>query len=155
MKTMKIILPFILVIGTALISCTNTGVNEGKNGYEGHPIIGVWSMNFDGCIETHEFLPDGTRTCASNLERVKSAYDISRSPLTSGYYKIKVYNVKDNGKTDCTGSTYDATGKVVESYIIFGDNSKYFALCKEESLKRCLGPFQKIEMAEPAASVDR
>ena len=140
---MKSLMLFVLSIGIAISGCSHTGKIDDKINYEGHPIIGEWSFDIDGCAEIYEFLPDGTRNCTSNLEIVKAAYTISSNPLDSGFYKITDKVIKDNGKTDCSGSAKDMTGDAVVLFIAFSPDKDQIVFCMDESFNRCFGPFKK------------
>lgn len=136
---------FFLIISIVLTGFAHSIKKGDKKSYEGHPIIGIWSFEYNGCIETYEFLPDGTRKVTSNLEILEAAYTISNSPLNSGFYKIEDTVIKDNGKADCSGSAEDMTGDVVELYISFSPNGDEFLFCVEENFRRCLGPFKNYK----------
>lgn len=140
---MKSLILFILSIGIVLAGCSHTEKIDDKINYEGHPIIGVWSFDLNGCAETYEFLPDGTRNVTSNLEIVQAAYTISSNPSDSGFYKIVDKVIKDNGKTDCSGSDKDMTGDIVELNIAFSPNKDQIVFCMDESFDKCFGPFHK------------
>jgi len=117
---------------------TSTNTN-----YEGHPIIGTWNFDMNGCTETYEFLPDGTRNCTSAEEIVQAAFIIASQPLDSGFYKMTDRVIKDNGKRDCSGSTKDMTGDVVDLYVKFNPRMDQIVFCFDQSFDKCFGPFRK------------
>jgi hypothetical protein len=143
MNSIRLVCLLVLAITLALSGRTHSGKTDTATNYEGHPIIGTWSFDIDGCTETYEFLTDGTRNSTSDKEVVQAAYTISAKPLDSGFYKIKDRVVKDNGQRDCSGSTKDMTGDVVDLYVVFNPKMDQIIFCMDESLNRCFGPFLK------------
>lgn len=123
--------------------CSQAIKEEAEGIYAGHPIIGVWDYDIDGCIESYEFLPDGTRNVKSNEEIVKASYTISEEKSERGFYKLRDEVLQDNGKPDCLGSDSDGTGDVVELYISFNAAEDQFVFCMEENHDGCFGPFRK------------
>jgi hypothetical protein len=73
----------------------------------------------------------------------ESAYEISPSPLQSGFYKIKDTVTKNNGKHDCAGGS-TPTGDEVILFIIFHPSKNQLIMCQEESLENCFGPFTRL-----------
>ena len=141
MKSIKLI--SVLTIALILFGCASLDKHGTTINYEGHPIIGTWSFDMNDCTETYEFLPDGTRNCTSAEEVVQAVYRISAKPLESGFYRITDKVIKDNGKRDCSGSTKDMTGDVVDLYIKFNQQMNQILFCSDESLDKCFGPFRK------------
>lgn len=111
--------------------------------YESHPIVGTWSYEFKNCVESYEYMPNGTRNSTSNQEIVKSLYIVTKKPLKSGYYELTDKIVEDNKKEDCSGSTADMTGDEVTLYFKFNDNMDKVTFCRNESSDNCFGPFKK------------
>ena len=132
-----------LVAAITLFGCARTTKTEPEKSYQGHPIIGTWSFEMNNCTETYEFLTDGTRNSTSAEEVVQAAYVISANPSDKGFYKITDKITRDNGKRDCSGSTEDMTGDVVELYVLFNQKMDQIVFCLDESLERCVGPFRK------------
>gem|GEM_PF-1041608 len=132
-----------LVFTTLLIGCSHAIKTDKDKTYAGHPIIGVWNFEINGCFETYEFLPDGTRNVTSNQELVKAAYTVSDKMSERGFYKLTDEVLENNGKADCLGSTNDMTGDIVELYIAFNPRMDQFIFCAQESFDKCFGPFQK------------
>lgn len=124
--------------------CMHTVNTTRQMAYEGHPIIGVWRIDVDGCTETYDFLPDGTRHVTSGMEIAESVYTISDIPLESGFYKIQDKIIKDNGKPDCLGKASDMTGHSIELFVQFSSTMDEVVFCFEESIDTCFGPFQKM-----------
>ncbi len=112
--------------------------------YDGHPLIGSWRLNNNGCMESYEFFPDGTRTITSDQKIVKAVYSISETKTEQGFYKLTTEVTEDNGKPDCSGSANDTTGDIFEMYFTFTPAEELAIFCFEENIDdRCLGPFQK------------
>jgi hypothetical protein len=132
-----------LMSSILLISCSHAIKAEAKRNYNGHPIIGIWDFNINGCIETYEFLPNGVRNSASNQEVVKATYIITETRSERGFYKLTDEVLEDNGKADCSGSTKDMTGDIVDLYISFGPRKDQLIFCLDESFDKCFGPFKK------------
>lgn len=126
-----------------LVSCSHTIKTETQRNYEGHPIIGIWDYDTNGCIETYEFLPNGISYATSNQEVVKASYTITETMSEQGFYKLTDEALEDNGKADCLGSTSDITDNIVELYISFSQSKGQFIFCIEESFDKCFGPFNK------------
>jgi hypothetical protein len=141
MRSKKIIL--LLTVVLILLGCASLDKHGGVPDYKDHPIIGTWRFDMNGCTETHEFLPNGTRNCTSAEEIVQASYTISAEPLQSSFYKITDKVIKDNGKKDCSGSTADKTGDVVTLYVKFNPQRDQIVFCFDESFDRCFGPFLK------------
>ncbi len=125
------------------VGCSNKNFVDQELQYEGHPVVGLWSLQINGCTESYNFLPNGIREVSSNLEVVEASYTISKSPQESGFYKLVDTVISDNGKKDCTGSTADMTGDVAELYIAFRAEGNLMLVCYEESFERCFGPMKK------------
>lgn len=126
------------------VACTHAVDTTSQVTYEGHPIIGIWRIDVDGCTETYEFLPDGTRHVTSGMEIAKSVYTISDIPLENGFYKIQDKIISDNGKPDCLGQAKDMTGHSIELFVKFNSTTDEVIFCFEESIDTCFGPFQKM-----------
>ncbi len=112
-------------------------------GFTGHILLGTWSFEHNGCVETIEYLANGTRNVTSKEEVVKSAFDISNKPLDNGFYTIKDTVVEDNGKLDCWGSKADKSGDVAELFVKFNTNNDQLLFCHEPNSNKCVGPFIK------------
>jgi hypothetical protein len=142
METIRVI--SLLTIALVLSGCTSFDKDGVKRPYDvEHPIIGSWSFDMNGCIETYEFLPNGIRNSTSAEELVQATYVIAAKPSGYGFYKITDTVVKDNGKRDCSGSTRDMTGDVVDLYVKFNPQMDQIVFCLDESPNRCFGPFRK------------
>lgn len=126
-----------------LISCSHAIKTETQINYKGHPIIGIWDYEKNGCIETYEFLPNGVRNVTSNQEEVKASYTITETKSEQGFYKLTDKVLEDNGKADCSGSKSDMTGDIVELYLSFSPSEDQLIFCIEESFDKCFGPFNK------------
>lgn len=132
-----------LIIALGLSGCASIDNEKAEAKYKGNPIIGTWSIEMNRCKETYKFRPDGIRICSSNLEIVKSSYEISNEPSDRGFYKITDKVLEDNGKRDCSGGTEDMTGDVVNLFVKFNPQMNKIVFCEDESLNKCFGPFMK------------
>ena len=132
-----------LMISMLLLSCSHAIKTEIQRNYNGHPVIGIWDYGKNGCTETYEFLPNGIRNVTSNQEVVKASYTITETRSERGFYKLTDKVLEDNGKADCSGSTSDMTGDIVELYVAFNPRKDQLIFCFEESFDKCFGPFKK------------
>lgn len=68
-----------------------------------NPFLGVWTSNFDGCVENYEFKDDGVRTYISNEEKGTVRYEFTK--LSVSTYKMTDVITATNGRADCAGET--------------------------------------------------
>lgn len=134
----------IIVLLAALAGCGNQAKVHDSPDYSGHPIIGSWSFDNNGCTETFIFSPDGVRHVTSNKEIVEASYRISTSPSDKGLYKLEDKVLKDNGKQDCSGSTSDMTGDMVTIFVSFSTRKDKIMFCLNENGSNCFGPFIRV-----------
>ncbi len=153
MKSMKLF--SLLVIGLFLSAWVQAAEVDTAKNYEGHSIIGTWSFDMNGCMETYEFLTDGTRNSTSAEEVIQATYTISAKPLDSGFYKLNDKVIKHNGKRNCPGSTKDRSGEVWDLYVRFNAKMDQIVFCLDESLNRCFGPFRKKQLSSNVVAADR
>lgn len=139
MKTLISVLAFTIFF----FGCSHNPSIQHEKNYAGHFIVGSWHFDNGGCIETYEFLPDGTRKYTSGQKVAKSKFTISETPSEKSFYKMTNEVFKDNGKTDCSGANNDMTGDSVVSYIFNNPNNDQIVFCPEENSVGCLGPFRK------------
>ena len=132
---------FILIGVLVLAACGVIPDKEDAQVYKGHPIVGTWVHSINGCDEKFEFTNTGIRIVHSNLEIVKARYDISSISSDDGIYLLKDTVIEDNGKPDCSGSTNDMTGDVVEVYLFIEDSPERFSFCFNQQLGNCVGPY--------------
>lgn len=109
----------------------------------GHPIIGTWEYSKNSCIEAYTFGTDGIRQVKSNEELVTAEFEITDIDEAKGVYLLRDRVLTDNGKVDCSGSTDNMIGDVVEVYIHIKDKPKRFNFCFDDALSKCVGPFLK------------
>lgn len=140
MKIVKYLLTLFIVI---LTGCSINTTKEPGQKYADSPIIGSWVYSVGGCDETYQFLPSGIRNSTSNREIVRAKYAIETLSPEKRIYKIRDEVIGDNGLKDCSGSTSDMTGDVVEVYVMFADNPERLRFCFDKELTRCVGPFVK------------
>lgn len=145
----------LLVIGLAISACVPEAATDTAKDYKGHSIIGTWSFDMNGCTETYEFLTDGTRNSTSAEEVLQATYTISAKPLDSGFYKFNDKITKDNGKRNCSGSTKDNTGEIVDMYVRFNAKMDQLVFCLDESLNKCFGPVRKKQLSSNAVAEKR
>lgn len=134
MKNLKYVAGFVLAI--LLTGCSLLQPNT-------HPILGSWSYYMDGCEEVYTFKVDGIRIANSRDEIVKAKYEIKTISEIDGVYWLRDEVIEDNGLPDCSTSTRNMTGDVVEVFVKIESNPNRFKFCFDESLKRCVGPFIK------------
>ena len=91
---------YYLFLITLLAGCANQHID-----YSSHPLVGRWSWDVDGCIETYNFQKDGVRKGNSFREIVEAEYRVSIKPLDSGFYRLYDKVTYENGAEDCAGST--------------------------------------------------
>jgi hypothetical protein len=110
-----------------------------------HPLLGIWVLNLPqlGCSETYHFRGDGTTLVNSAAEVSESAFTVSARPSIKGYYKLEDRVVKDNGKPDCSGEV-TKVGTRAANYVLFDPAGKRFVMCNDESLRACIGPFERV-----------
>ena len=110
-----------------------------------HPILGIWRLTLpDGsCSETYRFRGDGTTLVTSADEVSESEFAIPAEPSTKGFYKLEDRIVKDNGKKDCSGAIMKV-GTKATNYIQFHPSGALFLMCVNETLDRCIGPFERV-----------
>ena len=152
MKSINFILLMVIVL--VLSVWVHVAEAAAAKNYDGHPIIGTWSCNINGCIEIFEFMTDGTRNSTSAEEVLRATYNISSKPLDSGFYKFTEKVIQDNGKRNCSGLTKDRTGEIVDLYVRFNGQLNQMVFCKEESLKKCFGPFARKQVSSKLVGTD-
>lgn len=123
-----------------LSGCTTL---ENNPNYTGHPIIGRWNFEIDGCIETYNFRENGIRDGVSYKETFRSEYRVSIDPLNSGLYTLYDKVLEENNEQDCSGSTENMTGDEVDVFVLFLDGNKRLYICYTENENNCFGPFIK------------
>ena len=135
---------YFLLIGVLILSsCGVVPTKDGAQRYKGHPIVGTWIRSNNGCYEKFEFTKNGTRIVHSNMEVVKARYDISSASQDNGVYLLRDTVIEDNGMPDCSGSTSDMTGDIVEVLLFIQDSPERFSFCFDRKLVNCLGPYVK------------
>ncbi len=110
-----------------------------------HPIIGLWRVRVPGtlCFEEYRYQPDGRVHVTSAAEVAESRFEISAEPSGAGYYRMVDTLEQDNGKPDCLGEV-TAAGNVTKTWVRFDASGNRFVICEEESLERCIGPFERV-----------
>ncbi|MGI2216670.1 hypothetical protein ACRN94_06710 [Shewanella baltica] len=134
----------ILIAGTIFLSSCSTIQNKyDKPIYKDHPIVGAWIYTSNGCNEIYEFTDTGFRMVHANQEVVKAKYEISNVAPESGVYLLKDTVIEDNGMPDCSGSTSDMSGDVVEVLLLIQYLPERFSFCFDKQLNNCVGPYVK------------
>ena len=130
---------------TATVAALATGPAAWAAPSAAHPILGIWRLTLpDGsCSETYRFRGDGTTLVTSAEEVSESEFVIPAEPSAKGFYKLEDKIVKDNGKKDCSGAIMKV-GTKATNYIQFHPSGALFLMCVNETLDRCIGPFERI-----------
>ena len=106
-----------------------------------NPFIGTWTSDFDGCIESYEFRPDGSRTYVSNQERGIANYTLTK--IGNNRYKMVDVIKETNGGVDCAGETGVPAGHKVIIYVQLNNNGREMVLCGDPAFSNCVQPFMK------------
>lgn len=111
-----------------------------------HPLLGIWRLELPqiGCYETYHFRADGTSLVTSADEVSESEYQVMDKPSAQGFYRLEDHIIKDNGKKDCAGEITKPGAKAV-NYLRFHPSNSLFLMCADESMKTCIGPFERVE----------
>jgi len=114
-----------------------------------HPILGIWTLSLPElrCSETYRFRGDGTTLVTSAEEVSESEYRIPDKPSARGFYKLENRIVKDNGKKDCSGEIMKV-GTQGTNFLRFHPSGALFLMCSDETMKTCIGPFERVEGEE-------
>jgi hypothetical protein len=110
-----------------------------------HPLLGIWKLDLPdaGCSETYHFRGDGTSLVTSAEEVSESEFKVPDKPSSKGFYRLEDKIVKDNGKKDCAGQV-TKVGTRATNFIIFHPSGVLFLMCSDESMKSCIGPFERV-----------
>lgn len=108
-------------------------------------LVGKWSwtMPRSGCVETHEYRPDGTRYVVSGEEHSDTRYSVA-GPTSKGFMKLTVTTVKDHGGVDCGQGNEDDSGRTSTVFFKVHRTGNAVLFCYEESLEKCYGPFMRV-----------
>ena len=111
-----------------------------------HPLLGIWKLELPeiGCSETYHFRGDGTSLVFSADEVSESEFQVSDKPGARGFYRLEDRIVKDNGKKDCAGDITKVGTRAV-NYLRFHPSGALFLMCADESMRACIGPFERVE----------
>lgn len=111
-----------------------------------HPLLGIWRLELPelGCTETYHFRGDGTSLVFSAEEVSESQFQVMDKPSALGFYKLEDRIVKDNGKKDCAGEI-TKVGTRATNYLRFHPSGALFLMCADESMRTCIGPFERVE----------
>ena len=114
-----------------------------------HPILGIWRLALPElhCVETYRFRGDGTTLVTSKDEISESEFRIPDKPNAKGFYKLEDRIVKDNGKKDCSGEIMKV-GTRATNFLRFHPSGALFLMCSDETMERCIGPFERVEGEE-------
>lgn len=119
-----------------------------------HPLIGTWEFRAPGadCVESSEFMTDGTSRFESAAEQAKTRYEVAAAPSPAGYYRLVDTIVESNGKPSCSGRSIPV-GHKVSVYLKFLPSRREMMLCTSESEKTCVAKFIRREpKKEPPTS---
>lgn len=110
-----------------------------------HPLLGIWKLDLPdvGCSETYHFRSDGTSLVTSAEEVSESEFRVPDKPSAKGFYRLEDRIVKDNGKKDCAGQI-TKVGTRATNFIIFHPSGVLFLMCADESMRACIGPFERV-----------
>jgi hypothetical protein len=110
-----------------------------------HPLLGIWKLELPeiGCSETYHFRGDGTSLVTSAEEVAESEFQVPDKPSSKGFYKLDDRITKDNGKKDCAGQV-TKVGTHATNYIRFHPSGVLFLMCADESMRACIGPFERV-----------
>jgi hypothetical protein len=110
-----------------------------------HPLLGIWKLDLPdaSCSETYHFRGDGTSLVTSADEVSESEFQVPDKPSAKGFYKLDDRIVKDNGKKDCAGQV-TKVGTRVTNYLRFHPSGVLFLMCADESMRACIGPFERV-----------
>ncbi|MEO8628576.1 MAG: hypothetical protein ABI612_10815 [Betaproteobacteria bacterium] len=113
---------------------------------DGHPLIGKWQWTraANNCTELYDFRKDGTVPVTSGAERTENTYSVVASPDRNGFYKATIKTTKDYGGRDCIDNDAESTGQQTIIYIVFDAAKTVQMMCFDASLKRCIGPLQRL-----------
>ena len=111
-----------------------------------HPLLGTWTYALpgNGCVETWTIRPDGSARVVGGDEVIETQMDVSDKPDARGAYRWVDKIVQSNGKGDCRGEVTPA-GLVWTSYIRFDPTGRKMALCQDEALRECIGPYLRAK----------
>jgi hypothetical protein len=111
-----------------------------------HPLLGIWKLDLPdiGCSETYHFRADGTSLVFSADEVSESQFQVMDKPSERGFYRLEDRIVKDNGKKDCAGEI-TKVGTRATNYLRFHPSGALFLMCVDETMRACIGPFERVE----------
>lgn len=99
-----------------------------------------WVRRGSQCVEAFEYRADGTARVTSGKEVTTSSYKVEDTPDTRARYKLSMSIASDNNEVDCAGSSEDATGAAIESYIFVSDTAGAMVACRAPTGQDCIGP---------------
>jgi hypothetical protein len=128
-----------------MLALASRGAFAGPVPAHNHPLLGIWKLDVPdaGCSETYHFRGDGTSLVTSAEEVSESEFQVPDKPSSKGFYKLDDRIVKDNGKKDCAGQV-TKIGTHVTNYIRFHPSGVLFLMCADESMRACIGPFERV-----------
>ena len=111
-----------------------------------HPVIGTWSWSgFAGkCVETWQYRNDGVMLATSGDAVTEWRYSITPQAGASGFYKLALTSVRQNGKKDCAGDVVDEAGISASLFLQINPARDRHIVCKNESLVECFGPLGRV-----------
>ena len=111
-----------------------------------HPVIGTWSWTgFAGkCVETWQYRNDGVMLATSGDAVTEWRYSITPQAGASGFYKLALTSVRQNGKKDCAGDVVDEAGISASLFLQINPARDRHIVCKSESLAECFGPLGRV-----------
>jgi hypothetical protein len=108
-----------------------------------HPLLGTWRIDLSNdCFEEYTLRADGTKLSVSGQERNESAFEISPTPSSAGFYRWTDEITKGNGKPDCGGSITQLR-HVAVNFVRLYPSGKKFLLCEAENMKSCFAEFYR------------
>jgi hypothetical protein len=132
-------LPLLVLFVVALASAGVSPAQEVKGVPlpANHPLLGTWRIELPNkCVEEYTLRADGTTLSSSGRERNESVFEISESPLPSGFYRWSERLVKSNGRRDCGGAVAEV-GHVAVHFVRLHPSGTRFQLCETEAASSC------------------
>jgi hypothetical protein len=128
-----------------LLAAFSQGAGAAPLPTRNHPLLGIWKLDLPdiGCSETYHFRGDGTSLVTSAEEVSESEFKVADKPSANDFYRLEDTIVKDNGKKDCTGQV-TKVGTRATNFIRFHPSGVLFLMCADESMKACIGPFERV-----------
>lgn len=103
-----------------------------------------WTRSANQCTEVNHFRADRTAQVVSGTEKTSNVYTVAPQPDASGFYRLTLKIVKDQGGKDCSDDTRDSVGQSNTLYVTEPSNERHM-VCAAASPERCVGPLRRIK----------